>query len=95
MIAGDPYVRCSSNPSNPCFNDPCGVNAYCEPLGRSRLVCLCEPGYTGNPYAWCSDYSDYNDSDNFNNSTGFNNSTNFNNSTEQDFDPDYYNYDYD
>ncbi|CAD6187399.1 unnamed protein product [Caenorhabditis auriculariae] len=35
-----------------CSPFPCGVNADCA-VGNNQLMCVCRPGYSGNPYEGC------------------------------------------
>ena len=67
--SGDPYVICKPEcilstdcPSNlACLNmkclDPCpgtcGVNAICTVVNH-RPICKCTPGYTGDPFSYCT-----------------------------------------
>ena len=39
---------------NPCFTSTCGVNAECQ-VTRHRAVCICRPGYEGDPYRICEE----------------------------------------
>ncbi|KAK7075251.1 hypothetical protein SK128_022665 [Halocaridina rubra] len=60
---GEPFVRCINfttgempkppqQPSDPCREETCAVNANCHVEGN-RGICTCIPGYFGNPYAQC------------------------------------------
>lgn len=54
---------------NPCFTHSCGVNAECK-VQNHRAICVCLPGYIGNPIAVCeerktSDFFTYTQSDYF------------------------------
>lgn len=40
-------------PTGPCQRFPCGVNARCTPSDPPK--CLCDAGYSGNPYEGCRD----------------------------------------
>lgn len=38
---------------NPCIQDtPCAVGAFCS-VNRHKAVCVCPPGYEGNPLIEC------------------------------------------
>ena len=43
---------------NPCFTTTCGVNAECR-VQRHRAVCICRPGYEGDPYRICEERKIY------------------------------------
>lgn len=40
--------------TNPCFTSTCGVNAQCQPKNH-RAVCVCNPGFVGDPYRICEE----------------------------------------
>ena len=39
---------------NPCYTTTCGVNAECR-VNNHRAVCICVPGYEGDPYEICEE----------------------------------------
>ena len=40
---------------NPCLLSPCGTNARCNANARSSTAqCVCNEGYTGDPYTRCN-----------------------------------------
>ena len=39
---------------NPCSTSTCGVNAECS-VTRHRALCVCRPGYEGDPYRICEE----------------------------------------
>ena len=39
---------------NPCSTSTCGVNAECQ-VTRHRALCVCRPGYEGDPYRICEE----------------------------------------
>ena len=43
---------------NPCFTTTCGVNAECR-VQRHRAICICRPGYEGDPYRICEERKIY------------------------------------
>ena len=39
---------------DPCYTSACGQNAHCKARNH-RAVCICNPGFEGNPYAYCEE----------------------------------------
>uniref|UniRef100_A0A6E8W1C0 Dumpy n=1 Tax=Anopheles coluzzii TaxID=1518534 RepID=A0A6E8W1C0_ANOCL len=59
---GDPFRACTlkittpppqTEPRDPCYPSPCGVNARCRPANGETAICECIENYFGNPYESC------------------------------------------
>ena len=46
---GDPDIRCTAKPDNPCKPSPCGPYTQCTVGSGNKAVCSCLPGFEGRP----------------------------------------------
>ena len=62
-----PKPECTSDPEcpnhlaciqekcqDPCYSHSCGRNAECKAKNH-RAICICFPGYVGDPYSFCEE----------------------------------------
>lgn len=48
---GDPLIRCTSKPDNPCDSSPCGPNTHCTVADNNKAKCTCLPLFFGDAYS--------------------------------------------